>query len=363
MKLLIITQKVDQNDDILGFFHDWIKEFAKRCELVTATCLFKGEYHLPENVKVMSLGKETKNFQFSIFNFQLINKLKYTLKFYRYIWQERNNYDAVFVHMNQVYVILGGWLWRLMGKKIGFWYAHGATPFSLKIAEKFAEKIYTSTKGGCRLKSNKINVVGQGINSEIFKPDFSKKKSEVFKIITVGRISPSKDYETLLKAAEVLIKEGYKLKVDIIGAAGIAEQNKYFDDLKKMTKDRGVEEKINFVGAIANKNIIDFLQPADLFVNASHTGSLDKAILEAMAVGLPVLTCNEAAREILKDFAEQTTFPMGDFFALADKIKSIMSMDSNEKEELGKSLREIVVRQHNTAGLINKIILSINQIP
>ena len=35
MKILIITQKVDQNDDVLGFFHGWIAEFAKHCEQVT----------------------------------------------------------------------------------------------------------------------------------------------------------------------------------------------------------------------------------------------------------------------------------------------------------------------------------------
>lgn len=32
MRLLIITQKVDENDAILGFFHGWIAEFAKHCE-------------------------------------------------------------------------------------------------------------------------------------------------------------------------------------------------------------------------------------------------------------------------------------------------------------------------------------------
>ena len=58
MKILICTQKVDLNDDILGFFHSWIAEFAKQCEKVTVICLYKGEYDLPGNVKVLSLGKE-----------------------------------------------------------------------------------------------------------------------------------------------------------------------------------------------------------------------------------------------------------------------------------------------------------------
>lgn len=47
MNLLIITQKIDQNDDVLGFFHRWVEEFSKYCELVIVICLQKGEYDLP----------------------------------------------------------------------------------------------------------------------------------------------------------------------------------------------------------------------------------------------------------------------------------------------------------------------------
>ena len=62
MRLLILTQKVDINDDILGFFHRWIEEFAKRCEKVIVICLQEGRHDLPSNVKVLSLGKrELKN--------------------------------------------------------------------------------------------------------------------------------------------------------------------------------------------------------------------------------------------------------------------------------------------------------------
>ncbi len=64
MKLLIITQKVDMNDDVLGFMHGWVEEFSKNCEKVVVICLQKGEHDLTNNVKVLSLGKEHNNFQF-----------------------------------------------------------------------------------------------------------------------------------------------------------------------------------------------------------------------------------------------------------------------------------------------------------
>jgi len=169
MRLLIITQKVDVNDDILGFFHRWLEEFAKHCENIIVICLQKGEYDLPKNVKILSLGKEQKNFQFScrqkrlpvglifnfqsIFNFSILKKLKYLLRFWKYIFVERKNYDKVFVHMNPEYVVLGGIFWRLMGKKIGLWYTHKAVNLKLRIAEKLANKIFTASKESFRLKS------------------------------------------------------------------------------------------------------------------------------------------------------------------------------------------------------------------
>ncbi len=56
MKLLIITQKVDNNDDLLGFMYTWIDKLAEQCQSVIIICLVKGETDLPLNVKVLSLG-------------------------------------------------------------------------------------------------------------------------------------------------------------------------------------------------------------------------------------------------------------------------------------------------------------------
>ena len=66
MRLLILTQKVDQNDDILGFFHGWIREFSKNFETITVISLGVGEYNLPANVRVLSLYIWTKSMFYSV---------------------------------------------------------------------------------------------------------------------------------------------------------------------------------------------------------------------------------------------------------------------------------------------------------
>lgn len=375
MKLLILTQKVDESDDVLGFMTGWIEEFSRQTEKITTICLYKGEYYLPENVSVLSLGKESLNpkaqgLKLEASSQKIFLRLRYVWNFYRYIWQERNNYDAVFVHMNYEYVILGWIFWKLFGKKIGLWYAHGHVPFFLRLAEKMTDIVFTSTKSGFRIESDKKKVVGQGISLGKFKtinylalPDLAKldklkTKNFSFKIVSVGRISPVKDYEILIKSVEILKKEMLEksFEVEIAGSAGTSEQETYFEKLKKDVLDKKIDNCFRFVGSIPNKDIPQFLTKADLFVNMSRTGSLDKAILEAMASGVIILTPNEALKEVLGDLSGSLMFEKGDSRALADKIKMIMNMGDAERIDLGNKLRGIVERDHSLPALIKKIL-------
>src|SRR6185295_8452864 len=98
MKLLIVTQVVDSEDPILGFFHRWLEEFATQAEHIEVICLKEGKHALPRNVRVHTLGKPA-------------NRILYIARFGWYIWTLRSQYDRVLVHMNPEYVILGGLDW------------------------------------------------------------------------------------------------------------------------------------------------------------------------------------------------------------------------------------------------------------
>ncbi len=361
MKLLITTQKVDINDDILGFFHGWIAEFAKHCDKLTVICLQKGEYDLPDNVKVLSLGKE-----------KLLNcyiaKLLYCLRFYKYIWKERKNYNKVFIHMNPEYAVLGGLFWKLAGKKIGLWYAHKAVNLKLIIAEKLADVIFTASKESFRLPSKKVMVTGHGIDIFRFQiSDFRfQNNKEKFKIISVGRISPIKGYETLIMAVGILCRNKalscYNLQVEIIGGPAMPEDEKYLADLKEMVKEKKLDGIINFIGAVRHKDVIKYYNDADLFINLCPTGGMDKAVLEAMAYGLPVVVFNKTFVDVLGDYKDDLILTNKNETELAEKIEDIMNMDIDEREQISKELREIVVNNHSLSKLIQNIIKAYNEL-
>lgn len=351
MKLLIVTQKVDINDDVLGFFHRWIEEFARHCEKVTVICLQKGEYKLPENVRVLSLGKENftdfKNFR----PYRLFQKLGYILNFYKHIWQERKNYDAVFVHMNSIYVVLGGLFWKILGNKIALWYTHKAVNLKLRLAEKLVDKIFTASKESFRLPSEKVEISGHGIDISKFesgKRKVESDKKDKFKIITAGRIAEVKNLHFLAEAADILKNKSFNFSVKIAGAPVLESDKIYFEKIKNLIQEKKLNDIIEFVGSIPNKDIGEFYQNGDLFVNFSDTGSIDKAILEAMACGLQILTSNEAFKNIV---------PSENFTAKnAEKIAQKIIYLFNINNESNNILRNFVVENHILDSLVNKII-------
>jgi len=341
MKLLIITQKVDENDDNLGFFHDWIKEFAKHCEKLTVIALGAGEYHLPENVKVLSLGKENSEIRNQ--KSEIIKKIKYLLKFYGYIWHYRRNYDNVFVHMNPEYVVLGGLLWKFWGKKTALWYTHKAVNLKLIIAEKLTDIIFTASSKSFRLPSGKVKIMGHGINTERFVPGSKAADGNI--ILSVDRISKTKRQLEIIKLFADIKKVIPDACLHIIGAPIRADDQSYWDELQAYVKNNNLAEGVKFFGAVANKNLPNFYQQTKVFINLSATGSLDKTVLEAMACNVPAVTTNEA----FKDIVPKKNYSVNLEEAKQRVVEFLQSGDATD-------YRQIILSQHSLKNLIAKII-------
>jgi len=347
MKLLIITQRVDKNDPILGFFHRWLEEFAKHCEKLTVICLQKGEYSLPRNISVFSLGKE--KLQAKSCKPKAFEKINYIIYFYKLIFSKRKDYDAVFVHMNPIYIVLGGIFWRMWHKKIGLWYTHKSVDLKLRIAEKLAGHVFTASGRSFRLKSKKVHILGHGI--DVDELDLSARgqsadKNEILRIVHVGRITKSKNISTLLEAARVLSDRGVPVTLSLAGGPTAEEDKTYIEALHKYIADSNLRGKVSFMGNIPHRQILDIYAQNDVAINISDTGSMDKAVLEAMASGIQVLTSNEAFKDILPAENQTTKDPA----RIADDLNKIRHMQAPAE------FRNYITENHSLKMLIPRII-------
>ena len=353
MKLLILTQKVDINDDLLGFMHGWIKEFAKRCEKVTVICLQKGECELPGNVKVLSLGKEKCNCK------KLLNcytaKLLYCCRFYKYIWQERKNYEKVFVHMNKEYVILGGLFWRISGKKVGMWYNHLKGGLFSKLAGIFANNIFYTSPFSFFANYKKAIKMPAGINTNIFKRDEKIKKIKN-SILYLGRISLVKNVHVLIKAVNKLDKKGVDFILNIVGEPGDKDK-KYFKKIKDISADLESKGKIKFLGKVPNYQATEIYNRNEFFINLTDSGSLDKTTLEAMSCESMVIVCNKSFEKIFfHEWHNLLIFKENNEKDLAEKILKLINLDEAKKEKIKKECRKIIMENHGLKAMADKII-------
>ena len=339
MRLLMITRKVDWQDaSPAGFTYNWVKKIGQKLEkLYVITWQKSNRGDLPENIEIISLPK---------------NKLIKMLVIQGKLLKILPKINGVFCHQNPEYTILSALWVKLFRKKIVTWYAHGYVGWKLYLVNWLTDKILTSSDKGCRLKNRKkIEVVGQGIDVDYFKKhEAGDKNKEKFKIVSIGRISPAKDYETLIEA----VNDIKNIDVQIIGAPALKKDHKYFENLKQLVRDKKLENYIKFLGPVSHSQISPYYQGCDLFINLGQTGSMDKAVLEAMACEKLVLTCNEAFIDFLDD--QRLIFQKKNPQDLAQKIINLINLSLEERETIGRQSRDKIVKNHNLDNLVSRII-------
>jgi len=345
MNVLMITQKVDINDDILGFTHTWINKIAEKVDKLYVITLGKGETNLAKNVKLYSMGKEKS-----------YNKLKLLFNFNKLIIKLINKTDVIFVHMSPLSTIIVAFYAKIYKIPIVMWYAHKHVDLKLKIAHFFANKVITASKESFRLKSHKVKVIGHGIDTDKFKPIVAQEKpNQKYRILSVGRISPVKNYEVLISAANILINKEKQRNIEfvVIGGVPIKSQEGYFKKIKKMIAEFHLENYMKFIGSVPYTEVVKYYQNCDVFINTSLTGSVDKSGLEAMACGKPVLTCNEGYTGVFKDSAEKYIF---DKHSPDDLVKKLQWILEEDMESIGLTLRSIVEKEHSVDHLTIELV-------
>lgn len=336
MNLLLLTQRVDERDANLAFHVRWIAELARHATRVTVIAQAVGEYSsLPANVSVHSLGKERG-----------VTKAVQGWTLFRFLARFVRTHDAALVLMIPAYVLAAvpfAWISR---RPLFLWYAHGSVSRRLRLAARACAKVFTSSVNGMRLDTPKRHVLGQAIDTELFSPDPSVPRSAA-SLVTVGRISPVKHLDTLIEAVRILKERGRPVELQIIGEPILEADRQHEIRLRQRVAGLGLESLVRFSGALPPERLPDVYRRATVCVNASTTGSLDKAVLEALACGCLVVTGNEAYRDLLPASAFVSgTAPE----AYASALEHVLS----EPYEVAP-LRAWVVQSHNRERTLGRL--------
>jgi glycosyltransferase involved in cell wall biosynthesis len=175
------------------------------------------------------------------------------------------------------------------------------------------------------------------------------------RVLTVGRLSPIKRMDMLLDVLAVLKERGVAFEATIVGAASEGG-SEHEDELYAQARRLGISDAVVFAGAVPNKDIEGYYDDSDIFINLSETGSVDKAVLEAMAAGVIPVTSNEAFASLLADYRDRLCSRQ-DAHDIADKIERLMHAD--DILQIRAQLRSAVEEWHSLNRLIPLIVESL----
>lgn len=337
MRLLIVTQKIDKNDDNLGFFHRWIEEFARQCDGVSVITGALGSHSLPSKVKILSLGKEDG-----------AGRVKRKIIFLKHFWNALDYSDAVFFHMCPEFVLASAPFFIFSKKPRALWYVHKSVTWKLKWAERLVDWIFTASDLSFRLPSQKVIYTGHAIDTDFFKPNEKHQSVATVRLLTAGRISPVKDIETIINSCIVLKNTWQRpWSLTIAGGPYMPRDHEYFASLKALVKEKGLENLVIFEGSHPYTEMPELYTAHDMFLSMSTTGSIDKSVLEAMSAGLTVVCANEAFKDLLppKYFLEKRSPEF-----LAERIKILA-----DEIRPDITLRSLVVVNHSLSKTFEKI--------
>ncbi len=344
MRVLMATPAVDSQDSALGFIPSWISSLAGHLDTINVvTPRYNPSSRLPRNVHVYALSDWPGT---------LPKLVGYNRTMLRFLAKDT---DLVFCHMAPRWVLpVAAYAWLFHTPSVWF-RAHSSVTWQVRVVHRLVNRVATSSEPGFRIRSQKIVIVGQGTDVTRFHPPDTDPQGPPM-VLNVGRVSPAKGQETLLRAATYLAKELGRSDVQfhIVGEPLGATEQAYHRHLRELVAKNRLQGQMHFVGKVPFESIVPCYHRCRVFVNLSSTGSLDKTVLEAMACGRPVVTCNEAYYPLFDDEMKQKCyFEPGNYQGLASRIEWFLSHD---EPELRHRLRAIVVQKHSLDALTRNLI-------
>ena len=163
-------------------------------------------------------------------------------------------------------------------------------------------------------------------------------------IVFVGSLAQLyKAPEVLIDAVSVCFGKGLDIQLIMIG------DGKHKQELELRASTLGLARRVKFLGQLQRNEVLSILDHADLFVLPSRTEGLPRAIIEAMARGLPCIGSNVGGIPELLPLDD--TVPPGDTLALASKIQEIAT---DHQRMVRMSIRNLEKAKNYSADLMHE---------
>ena len=195
-----------------------------------------------------------------------------------------------------------------------------------------ADGVVLQTKQCMRFFPNcvqkKAVILPNPINKQFLDKQYDGVREE--KIVAVGRVDENKNHRMLIHAFGRIASEYPQLQLVIYGDGNER------DNLMNLVEEKGLGDRISLPGNV--KDVASHICQAKIYALTSNTEGMPNSLMEAMALGLPVVSTNcpcGGPETLIQDGVNGLLVPVGDAYALADAFRKILV-----SQELAQTLSE-----------------------
>lgn len=322
-------------------------------------CTVRGadtEFGLPPSVNLIQAGRESIDFQFNVPR----------------LWRIMRKCCPTIVHSRNWGGLEAVFAARLAGVPVVVHSEHGYDMGTLRsfpvrqrlvrsLAYAMADCVFAVSDelknfhaAQAIVRAASIKVLYNGVDTQRFRPNPEKRlavrrelniSDDALVVGSVGRMVAIKNYSLLLQAAEDVVARIPNVRIALVGSGP-----ELCNLEAQVGKSSRLSTRVLFVGS--SERISDLLNALDVFVLPSFAEGLSNTLLEALAVGLPIVaTAVGGNPEVITDGVEGYLFSPGDIQGLSLRLQAILS-GAELRLRLGQAARKRAVEHFSLEGML-----------
>lgn len=225
-----------------------------------------------------------------------------------------------------------------------------------KFAYRWADKLVFQTQEAMGFFDNDIQkkgcVIPNPISDMLPSPYSGIRKKTV---VAVSRLEPQKNHKMLLEAFAGFVKDYSEYSLHLYGKGALE------NDLKQLAKILHIDDKVVFEGF--QRDVFEIIRDAGMFVLSSDYEGISNSLLEAMAIGMPVISTDcpcGGSRLCIEDGENGILTPTGDRQALENAMRKIAA---SEEFSYNLGVKAVKVRERfSTENIVKRWIILLQSV-
>jgi glycosyltransferase involved in cell wall biosynthesis len=231
-----------------------------------------------------------------------------------------------------------------------------------RFAFRFPKKVFFQNKDDQKLfkelellNSYKSDVLpGSGINLSMYQ-SLPFKNTNPFTFLLISRLLVDKGIVEYAEASRLLKARGFDFQSVLVG---------FFDRTSKYNISNadieGWEKQGYIVFKGESQNIISEIEKADCIVLPSYREGTPRSLLEAMALGKPIITTNvPGCKDVIEDGSNGFICEAKNVKSLANAMERMLELDSDALQDMGQKGRDLVENRFDERIVVEKYLMEI----